>query len=66
MQLTGDADGIAVLHEMKTGNREYLKFLIQEARTVFERAVDFKGRDGAAFRLTFEPKDGSFSVSRRA
>jgi hypothetical protein len=24
------------------GNRDYLKFLIQEARTVFEHQVDFK------------------------
>jgi hypothetical protein len=28
------------------GNRDYLKFLIQEARIVFEHQVDFKSPDG--------------------
>lgn len=65
MQLTGDPDGIAALHELKTGNKEYLRFLIQEARTVFERAVDFKAKDGTAFRLVFDPAAGGFSVVRR-
>ena len=42
MNLTGDPDGLAALKSFQEGNRDYLKFLIQEARTVFEHQVDFK------------------------
>src|SRR5205814_2479913 len=42
MNLTGDPEGLATLKSFQEGNRDYLKFLIQEARTVFEHQVDFK------------------------
>lgn len=64
MQLVGDPAGLAALQEMKNTQRDYLRFLIQEARTVFERRVDFKGSDGTAFRLTFVPTEGQLVVSR--
>jgi len=64
MNLVGDAAGLAALLEMKTANKEYLKFLIQEARTVFERHVDFKGRDGASYRLAWVAPEQKFVVSR--
>ena len=65
MQLTGDADGLAALKGFQEGNREYLKFLIQEAKTVFEHHVDFKGPDGAQFRLHFDMKSGGFRVEKK-
>ena len=65
MKFVGDEAGISVLHELKDTNKEYLKFLIQEARTVFNNFVDFKGKDGSAFRLTFLPKEQNFQVTRR-
>ena len=46
MNLTGDPEGLAALKSFQEGNRDYLKFLIQEARTVFEHQVDFKSPDG--------------------
>lgn len=64
MQLVGDPEGLAALQEMKHSQREYLRFLIQEARTVFERRVDFKSSNGTAFRLTFVPAEGRLVVSR--
>ncbi len=64
MNMVGDEAGIAVLHDMKTSNKDYLKFLIQEARTVFERRVDFKGKDGVQYRLTWEPAEQKLVVSR--
>ncbi len=45
MNLTGDAAGLAVLKSFQEGNRDYLKFLIQEAKSVFEHHADFKGPD---------------------
>lgn len=65
MNLTGDPAGLAVLKGFQEGNRDYLKFLIQEARSVFEHHVDFKGPDGAQFRLVFDVKTGGFRVDRK-
>jgi len=65
MNLTGDPDGLAVLKGFQEGNRDYLKFLIQEAKSVFERHVDFKGADGAQFRLIFDVKTGGLRVEKK-
>lgn len=65
MNLTGDPDGLAVLKAFQEGNRDYLKFLIQEARSVFEHHVDFKGADGAQFRLIFDVRTGAFKVEKK-
>jgi hypothetical protein len=65
MNLTGDPHGLAALKAFQEGNREYLKFLIQEARTVFEHQVDFKSADGAQFRLLFDVKTGDFRVEKK-
>lgn len=65
MNLTGDPDGLAVLKAFQEGNREYLRFLIQEAKSVFEHHVDFKGADGAQFRLIFDVKTGAFKVEKK-
>jgi hypothetical protein len=65
MNLTGDADGLAVLKSFQEGNRDYLKFLILEARSVFEHHVDFKGPDGAQFRLYFDVRSGDFRVEKK-
>ena len=65
VNLTGDPAGLAALKAMQEGNREYLKFLIQEAKTVFEHHVDFKAADGAQFRLSYDVKTGAFRVEIR-
>ena len=65
MNLTGDPAGLAALKAMQESNREYLKFLIQEARTVFEHHVDFKGPDGTRFRLIHDVKAGEFRVEKK-
>ncbi len=64
MNMVGDEAGIAVLQEMKNVNKDYLKFLIQEARTVFEHRVDFKAKDGTTFRLDYDARGQRFVVSR--
>jgi hypothetical protein len=65
VNLTGDPAGLAALKAMQEGNREYLKFLIQEAKTVFEHHVDFKDGGGAPFRLIYDVKTGAFRVEKR-
>ena len=65
MNLTGDPGGLAVLKSFQENNRDYLKFLIQEAKTVFEHHVDFKSADGAQFRLLFDMKTGGFKVEKK-
>jgi hypothetical protein len=66
MNLTGDPAGLAALKAFQEGNREYLKFLIQEAKSVFEHHVDFKAADGAQFRLVYDVKTGAFRVDKKA
>jgi hypothetical protein len=66
MNLSGDADGLAALKALQEKNRDYLKFLITEAKTVFEHHVDFKAESGAQFRLKFDVKTGAFTVEKKA
>ena len=65
MNLTGDPEGLAALKALQEGNRDYLKFLIQEARSVFEHHVDFKNAGGAQFRLIFDVRTGDFRVEKK-
>ena len=65
MNLTGDPAGLAALKAMQEGNREYLKFLIQEAKSVFEHHVDFKAADGTQFRMKYDVKTGAFTVDKK-
>jgi len=65
MKLTGDEKGIEVLKAMHATNNDYLKFLLQEAKTVFGNAVDFKSSDKSeSFRLHFNPSSGEFRVEK--
>ena len=66
MKLSGDAEGLAALKSFQEGNRDYLKFLIQEATSVFEHHVDFKGPDGTQFRLVHDVRTGEFRVEKKA
>ena len=65
MIMRGDPDGLAALCALQERNRDYLKFLMQEAKTVFEHLVDFKGIDGEQFRLVFDMKTGAYTVEKR-
>ncbi len=65
MKLTGDEKGIEVLKGMHSSNNDYLKFLLQEAKTVFGNIVDFKGDgDEQKYRLHFNPASGEFTVEK--
>ena len=65
MKLTGDEKGIEILKEMHANNNDYLKFLLQEAKTVFGNTVDFKSTDKSeSYRLHFNPASGEFKVEK--
>lgn len=64
MKLTGDEKGIGLLKQYHEKNNDYLKFLLQEARTNFGNSAVFKGEDGESFRLHYEPATGEFKVEK--
>ena len=65
MIMRGDPEGLTALRALQERNRDYLKFLIQEAKTVFEHHVDFKSEQGTMFRLSFDMKTGAFTVDKK-
>ena len=65
MKLTGDESGIAILKDMHSTNNDFLKFLLQEAKTSFGNSVDFKSGDGkTSYRLLFDTTSGEFRVEK--
>ncbi len=65
MKVTGDENGIEVLKGMHSSNNDYLKFLLQEAKTVVGNLVDFKSDgDEQKYRLHFNPTSGEFTVEK--
>lgn len=63
MKFTGDEDGIAALKRMKEGRLEYLKYLLQEARTNFDHTAEFKDQD-KKFKIVFDSQKGELNVQK--
>jgi hypothetical protein len=53
MNLVGDPDGLAELKKLKEERKDFLRFLITEAKTSLTRTASFKGSDGRQWTLTF-------------
>jgi hypothetical protein len=53
MKLVGDPAGLKELKRMNEERKDFLKFLITEAKTSFKRIADFKGSDGREWRLSY-------------
>lgn len=53
MNLVGDPVGLDELKKIKEERKDFLKFLITEAKTSFERSSSFKGSDGREWKLTY-------------
>ncbi len=64
MKLTGDKEGIEVLKGFKTDNPDYLKFLLQSAKTNFDRKAEFKDQNGNRYLLIFDPIKNEFKVEK--
>jgi hypothetical protein len=64
MRLTGDPDGIAVLKDLVSDHRDYLKFLIGEAQSNTDHHAPFRGRDGSRWELVAHPESGELEVRK--
>ena len=63
MKFTGDPDGIAALKRIKETRLEYLKYLLQEARTNFDHTTTFKDGD-KVFKIVFDTMTGDLDVQK--
>ena len=64
MKLSGDPKGVEELRLFKEKDAEYLKFILNEAKTNTDLITTFKSRDGRQkYRLTFHPQTDEFTVS---
>ncbi len=63
MNLVGDPTGLQELKKIKEERKDFLRFLITEAKTSFSRSASFKGSDGRHWRLKYEAALGELQVS---
>jgi hypothetical protein len=65
MKFTGDPDGITALKRMKEGRLEFLKYLLQEARTNFDHTATFKDEENnIKYKIVFDPQTGDLDVKK--
>ena len=62
MRLVGDPEGIAQLKAMHTQNKEYLKFLVGEAKSNTDLKAPFVGSNGRRYVLKVDPRTGDLEV----
>ena len=62
MKLTGNADGIAALKALHSEDKEYMKFLVGEARSNTDLKTVFKAKDGRRFVLRLDLATGDLEV----
>ena len=62
MRLTGDADGIAQLKLLFEADKQYLKFLVGEAKSSSDLRAPFKSKDGRRFVLRLDLATGDLDV----
>ena len=65
MKLTGDEKGIALLKSFHETRNDFLKFILQEAKTNFGNSAKFQDEEsGDSFMLHYEPSSGEFKVEK--
>ncbi|HLU65733.1 MAG TPA: hypothetical protein VKZ63_05630 [Kofleriaceae bacterium] len=64
MRVVGDPVGVAALREMAGQNRDFLRFLIQEARSSTDHQATFTSGDGARWTLRLDLATGDLDVQR--
>ncbi|MBI5511602.1 MAG: hypothetical protein HY903_22835 [Deltaproteobacteria bacterium] len=62
MKLTGHADGIAALKAIHAEDKEYMKFLVGEAKSNADLKASFKTKDGRKFVLKVDLVTGDLDV----
>lgn len=63
MNLVGDPDGVEELRKIGSERRDFLKFLITEAKTSFSRNAEFKGGDGRHWVITYNGQVDELKVA---
>jgi hypothetical protein len=63
MELQGDPDGIQALKSLHAGNKDFLKFLIQEAKSNVDHTAPFSSPDGKKWLLKFDARTGNLEVA---
>jgi hypothetical protein len=63
MRLVGDPDGIAALKQLVAEHRDYLKFLIAEARSASDHRAPFKAGDDR-WELLLKLDSGDLEIRR--
>jgi len=65
MKLTGDPDGLAELKKMQAERKDYLKYIITEAKTNTDLSTTFRGSDGTTkFKITFNRMAQELNVEK--
>ncbi|RME20547.1 MAG: hypothetical protein D6806_16160 [Deltaproteobacteria bacterium] len=62
MNLTGHPEGLEELKKIKEQRKDFLRFLITEAKTSFERRAEFKGSDGRKWFLYYDAQADQLRV----
>ncbi len=62
MNLTGNAIGLTELKKIKEERKDFLRFLITEAKTSFSRSATFKGTDGRIWLLSYHGQRNELEV----
>jgi hypothetical protein len=64
MQVVGDPVGVAALKDLAGQSRDFLKFLLQEARSASDHQATFTGADGTRWSLRLDLATGDIDVQR--
>ena len=62
MDLWWDSEGLEELKKLKNDRKDFLRFLITEAKTRFSQSSTFKGSDGKYWILSFDAQRNALSV----
>ncbi len=62
MQVVGDPEGVAALKALAAEHRDYLKFLITEAKSSSDHVAAFRTADNVRWEVVFHPERAEFEV----
>jgi hypothetical protein len=66
MQVVGDPEGVAALKAMASEHRDYLKFLLNEAKSATGHVASFRGADGTRWEVVVHLESGDIEVRKPA
>ena len=64
MDLRGDPEGIAALKALHEADKNYLKFLLNEANSASDHIARFTAKDGTKWLVQYDPRGGIVEVKR--